>query len=92
MNYEDYCGCGRVLQENTMAEITGKCDHCREETVLERTDLANGEYRFKTNEFVNEARERKRLSLLGFLRSADPETCPCQDCVAARNDFNEDLY
>ena len=91
-NVEICASCPRPLQASAAAEMTGLCDHCREVTVLERTDLANGEYRFKTGEFVKDEHEHKRRSLLGFLRSADPETCPCQDCVTARNDFNEDLY
>ena len=85
--------CPRPLQDSSIAELSGLCDHCRETPVLERTDLANLEYRYKTGEFVDDKRERKRLSLLGFLKAADPETCPCQECVDARTDGpNEEHY
>lgn len=40
MKNVDVCPCGRVLQPNSMAEMTGLCDHCREVAVLERTPLA----------------------------------------------------
>lgn len=51
----DNChNCSRILQSSTIAEVSGMCDHCREVVVLERTPLANMEYRAKTGEILNE--------------------------------------
>ena len=55
-DYHCFC-CGRVLQQSAMAEATGLCDHCRETVVLERTELANSEYRV-TNEYGTVLRNR----------------------------------
>ena len=83
MNYRDYCECGRVLQDNTMAEIYGLCDRCRENPAPVAVEDTG--HRIK--------KERKRLSLLGFLRAADPETCPCYECSTARDEnIYKDLY
>ena len=81
--------CGRVLQQSSMAEITGLCDHCRETVVLERTALANLEYR-ATNEYGEMLRNRMdkatqpkakrtlRERLVSMLASTS--ACDWEDC------------
>lgn len=54
MNIDNCSKCDRILQQSTIAEITGLCDRCREARALERTPLANNEYRSKTGETLTE--------------------------------------
>lgn len=81
--------CNRPLQLTAIVEVTGLCDHCREVTTLERTSLANGEYRAKTGEMlrdrINRATEPEaKQSLrarLARLMAEDPDGCECPVCV-----------
>lgn len=89
---QEFCECGRVLQPNSAAESSGLCDHCREVSVLERTPLANLDYRYKTGEYVEEKRERRRIDWKQFLFGPDPESCPCQECEAEREAGPDERY
>lgn len=49
---------------------------------IERTDLANGEYRSKTGEFLrNEPKRPSFRARMAKLLAEDPEGCECQVCV-----------
>jgi hypothetical protein len=68
-----------MLQQSSIAEATGLCDHCRETVALERTPLANGEYRSKTGEILT--RKDSFRARMARLLAEDPEGCECDVCV-----------
>ena len=80
MSLDNCVTCSRILQQSSIAEATGLCDHCREVTVLERTPLSNFEYRAKTGEYLKEPRPSLRARMARLL-AEDPEGCECQVCV-----------
>lgn len=72
--------CPRPLQLTSIAEATGLCDRCRSIDAIERTSLANVEYRAKTGELLKEPRPSFRARMARLL-AEDPEGCECQVCV-----------
>jgi hypothetical protein len=73
----EFCTCGRPLQPNSAAEMTGLCDHCREIPASERFVVGN----------------RRGIDWKKFLLGKDPESCPCQECSDARvASFDEENY
>lgn len=80
MNIDNCSRCDRILQQSGIAEATGLCDRCREASVLERTPLANFEYRVKTEEVLTEPRPSLRERIARLL-TEDPDGCECAVCV-----------